>query len=107
MKFLLILENKQCFLIVFNIDSMLLACYHDFMANLQVKNIPEKLHNRIRLIAKKQNRTLSDFILQAVKRELSRNEWQERFSKRPETNLGVSAASLLEQTREERTDNFK
>ena len=77
------------------------------MGNLQVKNIPESLHKRLRRHVQKQGRTLSDFVLEAIERELARGEWQERFSKRTETNLGTSAAALLEQERKEREDETK
>lgn len=72
------------------------------MANLQVKNIPDSLHQRLRRYVRKHDRTLSDFVLEAIKRELARSEWQERLSKRPTTDLGISAATLLEQERQQR-----
>ena len=72
------------------------------MANLQVKNIPDSLHQRLRRYVRKHDRTLSDFVLEAIKRELARSEWHERLSKRPATDLGISAAALLEQERQRR-----
>ena len=39
------------------------ACYRPCMANIQVKNIPEKLHNRLRRYAREQDCTLGDIIL--------------------------------------------
>jgi hypothetical protein len=47
-----------------------------------------------------------DDALTAVERELARQEWQERFAKRPETRLGVSAAELLEQERRGRDEQL-
>jgi plasmid stability protein len=72
------------------------------MANLQVKNLPEPLHDRLRRYARRQHRTLSDFALAALEREVNRCEWNERLAQRPLTDLGVSAASLLEEERGER-----
>jgi plasmid stability protein len=72
------------------------------MANLQVKNIPDSLHQRLRRYVRKHGLTLSDFVLEAIKRELSRSEWLERLSKRSMTDLGISAAALLEQERQQR-----
>jgi plasmid stability protein len=69
------------------------------MANLQVKNVPESLHKRLRFHARKRNCTLSDFVLDALKRELARSAFHERLKKRPPVDLGVSAASLLEEER--------
>ena len=37
----------------------------------------------------------------AVEHELERREWAERFATRPETDLGVTAASLVEEARRE------
>ena len=69
------------------------------MANLQVKNLPEPLHSRLRGYAQRHHQTLSDFARAALEREMARCEWHERLSRRPETDLGVSAASLLEEER--------
>lgn len=83
------------------------ACHLAFMANLQVKNIPESLHKRLRLYARQRNCTLSDFVLEALKRELSRSEFHERLKKRSSTELGVSAASLLEEERHQRNQELE
>jgi hypothetical protein len=72
------------------------------MANIQVKNIPEKLHNRLRRYAREQDCTLGEIILQAIEREVARREWRKRFSGRPTTHLSSSAAELLEQERRQR-----
>lgn len=72
------------------------------MANLQVKNLPEALHERLRNFAQKHHRTISDVALEALEREMARQEWKEKLSQRPATDLGDSAASLLEQERQQR-----
>lgn len=72
------------------------------MANLQVKNLPEPLHNRLRGYAKRHHRTLSDVALAALEREMARCEWVERLAQRPPTDLGVTAATLLEEERGQR-----
>ena len=76
------------------------------MANLQVKNLPETLHQRLRHYAQQHNRTISDITLAAIEREMARYEWHERLSRRPATDLGVSAASLLEQERQQREEEL-
>lgn len=86
---------------------MLLACYRLHMANIQVKNIPEKLHNRLRRYAREQDCTLAEIILEAIEREVARREWRKRFAARPKTQLGISAADLLEQERRERESNLE
>lgn len=86
---------------------MIISCYCHDMANLQVKNVPDSLHKRLRRYAKRRNTTLSDIVLEALERELSRGEWLDRFLKRPGTDLGVSAASLLEEGRLEREKELR
>jgi plasmid stability protein len=72
------------------------------VANLQVKNIPDTLHQRLRHYAQKHRCTLSDIVLMALERELARREWHERLVMRPTIDLGTSAASLLTQERYQR-----
>ena len=72
------------------------------MANLQVKNVPDALHQQLRRYAQKHHRTISDIALEALEREMARSEWHEKHSCRPTTDLGDSAASLLEQERQQR-----
>jgi hypothetical protein len=65
------------------------------MANIQVKNVPEKLHNQLRRYAREQDCKRGEIILEAIAREVFRWEWQKRFSGRPSTQLRISAAKLL------------
>jgi hypothetical protein len=76
------------------------------MAHIQVKNIPEKLHNRLRRYAHEQDCTLGEIILEAIEREVARREWHKRFSGRSSTQLGSSAADLLEQERRQRDSDL-
>ncbi|MDD9988305.1 MAG: hypothetical protein OXQ31_18665 [Spirochaetaceae bacterium] len=69
--------------------------------NLQVKNVPSALHERLRRHARVRNRTIGEVVLAAVEHELERQEWAERFATRSETDLGVTPASLLEEARRE------
>ena len=84
-----------------------MACYFAAMANIQVKNIPEKLHNRLRRYAREQECTLGEIVLDAIEREVARREWHKRFSGRPSTQLGSSAAELLEQERHQRDSELR
>ncbi len=72
------------------------------MANLQVENIPDELHERLRRCARERNCTLSAAVLAALERELARWEWRARLAERPPTDLGVPAATLLREARAER-----
>ena len=76
------------------------------MANIQVKNIPEKLHNRLRRYAREEDCTLGEIVLDAIEREVARREWRKRFSGRPSTQLDNSAADLLEQERRQRDSDL-
>jgi hypothetical protein len=76
------------------------------MANIQVKNIPEKLHNRLRRYAREEDCTLGEIVLAAIEREVARREWRKRFSCRPSTQLGSSAAELLGQERRQRDSDL-
>ena len=69
------------------------------MANLQVRNIPNGLHERLRRHARLNNTTMTALVLSALERELDSREWQERLSQRPTTDLGVEAATLLAEER--------
>ena len=72
------------------------------MANLQVKNIPDSLHERLRRHARENNCTISAAVLTAVERELVRWEWRKRLTQRPKTDLGIEAAALLMEERSQR-----
>jgi plasmid stability protein len=72
------------------------------MANLQVKNVPEALHRKIRNHAKQQGRTVRDLVLDAVRREIERAEFRARLAKREPVDLGRPAARAVEEVRAER-----
>ena len=69
------------------------------MAHLQVKNVPDSLHDRLCSFARETNRSLSAVVLSAVERELEAWEWRKRLAARPETDLGVEAATLIAEAR--------
>ncbi len=69
------------------------------MGNLQVKNIPDALHERLRRHARENHSTISAAVLTAVERELDRWEWRRRLAQRPRTDLGIDAAALLVEER--------
>ena len=58
------------------------------MANLQVKNVPDELHERLRRHARRNNCTMSAAVLAAIEHELERDEWRERMANRPIVDLG-------------------
>ena len=72
------------------------------MANLQVRNIPDDVHERLRHQAQASNSTMSAIVLDAVERELRRLEWQEHWAKLPTTDLDIDAVTLIAEARAER-----
>ena len=72
------------------------------MANRQIKNMPDTLHDRLRRYARENNSTMRAVALNAIERELARWEWRKRLAQRPETDLGVDAAALLIEERTRR-----
>lgn len=74
------------------------------MANLQVKNVPEPIHRKIRAGAQRRGKTVRDFVLDAVLREIEREEFRTRLAKREPANLGRPAARTLEELRAERDE---
>jgi len=83
-------------------DGMPRACYCHAVANLQVKNVPEALHRKLRAYARRSGRTLRDIVLGAVAREMENAEFQARLAKRQSVDLGRPAARSLEEVRAER-----
>jgi len=54
--------------------SMLEACYIPDMPAIQVKNVPQELHDQLREIAELQKCTIGDVILEAIKQEIDRRK---------------------------------
>jgi plasmid stability protein len=81
---------------------MLWACYWKAMANLQVKDVPAALHRKLRAQARRQGRTMRDLILEAVRREVEREDFRLRLLSRRPVDLGRSAATSLDEVRDER-----
>ena len=69
------------------------------MATLEVRNIPDDLHERLRRHARAHNRTVSAVVVSALERELACADWRKRLAQRPPTNLGVDAAVVLAEER--------
>ena len=72
------------------------------MANLQVKNVPEPLHRKIRAAARRRGRTVRDLVLEAVQREIAREDLRARLVKRRSVDLRQPAARTLEEVRDAR-----
>lgn len=72
------------------------------MANLQVKNVPEDLNERLHRYAEQQGRSIRDVVLEAVRRELDRQTFADRLRRRTPVKLKTSAGALLAAERRDR-----
>ncbi|MFW5876538.1 MAG: FitA-like ribbon-helix-helix domain-containing protein [Myxococcota bacterium] len=72
------------------------------MANLQVKNVPPELYERLRTEAEQEGRPMRDLVLEALDRELGRRAMLARLAGRQPVDLGRPAARALEEARAER-----
>jgi len=72
------------------------------VANLQVKNVPDALYRKIRRVAAQEGRTIRDFVLDAVRGKLERDELYDRVSKRRPVELTRRAGETLDEVRAER-----
>ena len=77
------------------------------MANLQVRNVPDVLHKRLRQHALERNCTMSAAVLDAIERELARWEWSKHLSTRPTPDLGIRGASLIAEVRASRDSELE
>ena len=71
------------------------------MANLQVKNVPDDLHDKLREIARREGTTVREVVLQAVIRRVRMEEFRNRLEGRRAVELGVPVAALVAEAREE------
>lgn len=72
------------------------------MANLQIKDVPEELHGRLRRCAKRRRTTMRDIVLEAIQRELSHEAFVARLRRRRPVSLRRPAAEFLREARRER-----
>lgn len=76
------------------------------MGAIQVKDVPEELHEALRRRALEQGMTMADYVLDLIRRDLglpSRREWFERLATREPVNLRPGeAAEAIRAERAER-----
>jgi hypothetical protein len=76
------------------------------MGAIQVKDVPEELHEALRRRALEQGMTMADYVLDLIRRDLglpSRREWFERLATREPVNLRPGeAAEIVRAERAER-----
>ena len=70
---------------------------------IQIRNVPEALHRRLKSRAAVAGRSLSDYLLAEIERVASlptREEMLERIHRRPRVTLTVPAADLIRRERD-------
>jgi hypothetical protein len=76
------------------------------MGAIQVKDVPEELHEALRRRAIQEGMTMADYVLDLIRRDLglpSRREWLERLATREPVNLPPGAVvEALHHARAER-----
>src|ERR1700684_2560353 len=85
---------------------MLTACYVHAMSAIQVKNVPDDLHERLRARARAEGRSMSDYVLYVLERDLAlptTREWLEEL-KRSDPMTDVSREDILAAIREGREE---
>jgi hypothetical protein len=76
---------------------MQIACYIHAMSAIQVKDVPVELHERLRERARSEGRSLSDYVLYVLERDLAvptMCEWLESL-KRDEPVTGISSEEIV------------
>ena len=71
---------------------------------IQVRNVPDRLHKELVLRARARSQTLTDYIQGILEREVARPDPREvfrRISESEPVDLGVPAAELIREGREE------
>ncbi len=72
------------------------------MANLQVKDIPEDVHRRIRECARRRGKSLRELVLDALGKELCCDEFERRLERRSRVRLSRPPGEVLAEVRAER-----
>ena len=72
---------------------------------IQIRNVPETLHRRLKARAALEGVSMSRFVLREIERALerpSRREWIEAIRSQPEVELDMSPADILRDQRNRR-----
>lgn len=72
---------------------------------IQIRNVPEKLHQQLKMRAAKNGKTLSDFLKEVAEREMARpdiQEFLERVRRIPPDTSGFDATAYIRRERDSR-----
>ncbi len=79
------------------------------MSAIQVKNVPDELHDRLRARARLEGRNLSDYVLEVLRRDLmvpSTQEWLERLEQ-DEAVTTISREDVSKAIHEARAERYE
>ncbi len=74
------------------------------MVMIQIRNVPEDVHRKLKVRAAESGKTLSDYLLEIVRRETEQptlEEFLQRVKRRPPVYLDQSSAEIIRELREE------
>jgi len=75
------------------------------MPMIQVRNVPEEMHRRVKARAAVEGMSMSEFVLREIRRAVerpTRREVLQRIADLPEIDLPVSAAEAVRKERDSR-----
>ena len=86
-------------------EDMFIACDNVLrMAMIQIRNVPDDLHRRLKVRAAERGLTLSDYLLRMAEREADRptiEELSERIRRRGRVAFSVPTAEIIRELRDE------
>jgi len=72
------------------------------VSNLQVKNLPDDLHEKLRERAREQHTTVSQLVTRILNRELARpsmDQWLAQLDSLPRTDKDIDTQAVLDEIR--------
>ena len=79
------------------------------MGNLQIKNLPDDVHDELRRRAAEQGLSLRDYVVRLIRNDLAKpsaKEWLAALDELPRTKLDRPVADYIRQDREEREEHL-
>jgi len=72
---------------------------------IQIRNVPDELHRRLKARAAMAGMSLSDYLLNEIRQMAERptlQEWLARVARRPPVKVSISPAQILREERDKR-----
>jgi hypothetical protein len=79
------------------------------MGNIQIRNVPEEVHRRLKGQAALEGQSLNEFLLERLSEQAMLPSWgelAERIKRRGEPYTGSSTAAIIREGRERRTEQL-